>query len=1481
MAIERMPTAHPKLTVMKTRLRTTSLATAALAAVALSLAHAQDPKPVGEVELLEYWDFESENGGAVAGAWNGHVGYLGGMATLTDGGQFGNSLDTSALEGSYFVIDSGDEYEDPGDNTKEFVTKINETAAARDQLSVVFWQRNTDELRDQVGWWMVSPGSGGTERGAQGHTPWSNNQIYFDTAGCCDASTQRINGASTLEGDQWMEWNHFAFVRNGEEKAIWVNGEVAVSGTSTDPLPTDIDRMYFGNGIEKNRDQPGLMDELGVIDGALSEAQIKELAGGASVIDIFDPSDPNFSISSSIGLGQLPGISEAQELTIKLKNTGDTMPLTLSSIAIVGGDTDNFTIAEAPASVPAEGTADLKLSFVSNGEFRVFSVDIEFQTDDPDAEDQVVVVPVRATVVNPDGPIHHWPLDEATADASALDINASGGGAANGAYGGPVTVGQDGLQDGTGTSITTGGGAFAAALPENRLQSFTLALWMRPDALGDLSAQDFRTVVAKGADNPAFGILEGSGELVWFGEADGLADALFLTNGLGLQVGTTYHVVQRYDHTTQTGSLWVDGVEVASGDVPAFEDLGSLYAGAFGDQGALPFTGGLDDVQLYDRALESEEIQFLKDNPGKGLTPIGDPDSDQDGLTDSEELALGTDPFNADSDGDGLPDGQEQNDFGTDPTLADTDGDGGSDGSESIFGSDPLDPDSKLGEFLVTTIKAAEGVEIPSVDAFKEVLADPAQIAESHVGTYTFINFRDNAQGNFPNDELPFPLWDSFGDRNDYGIHVTGKINVSEAGLRTFGVNSDDGFELLIDGAQVAAFPDARGSSDTFGSVDLSAGEHDIELFYFERGGGAQVELFVNTQLGAVEAFGDGSFVLLPGFGAPSPDANGNGLPDFWENNFFGNLDQTAEGDPDSDGLTNAQELDAGTNPTVADTDGDGIMDGAETDTDPTVADTDSDGLSDGEEIALGTDPTNRDTDNDGFGDGFENDNPDRDPLVAETGGGGPPSIEIIGTGTDALIGGDLTDPENDGLDALDAADDPSWNWVAITGNNEADFEGGENAFNIFDNKVGGGNDKWCCDDPTPENPLWVAVEFAEPISLTRFTITNGNDTPNRDPINWQIQGSNDGETWETIFVKDDGSIWSETRNEVALITLGAPSDPFTHIRYIVFDTEGPLHQLNEIEYFGIVGGAGGGGGSPNLVAHFPLDSNGISSNGLFEPSTVTDVAFGSAGATANTGTSATFNGSSSVIQHDWNTELNPESFTLALWAKSEGGAGAWNSPVTSRHDLFADGETSQGFLIYDNNPGGVWTFWSGNGPDAGNWQTLDGPAVNLGVWQHVAITYDNGTQMKKLYVDGELVAESNDSITPNDTTPFNIGAGQDFGDGFWFVGDLDDIGLWRVALSQEDIGAIMTGGVANFTESGGGGEVGGGDDDRVALENVGLDANGAFSVTIPDGVTMDIEYSTDLENWSVIAPDVTGDISETDAGRAGASTGYYRGVVK
>jgi hypothetical protein len=45
-------------------------------------------------------------------------------------------------------------------------------------------------------------------------------------------------------------------------------------------------------------------------------------------------------------------------------------------------------------------------------------------------------------------------------------------------------------------------------------------------------------------------------------------------------------------------------------------------------------------------------------------------------------------------------------------------------------------------------------------------------------------------------------------------------------------------------------------------------------------------------------------------------DVDGDGLPDWWELQYFGNLNQGANNDPDGDGLTNLQEYQQGRNPT-------------------------------------------------------------------------------------------------------------------------------------------------------------------------------------------------------------------------------------------------------------------------------------------------------------------------------------------------------------------------------------------------------------------------------------------------------------------------------------------------------------------------------------------------------------------------------------
>ena len=105
----------------------------------------------------------------------------------------------------------------------------------------------------------------------------------------------------------------------------------------------------------------------------------------------------------------------------------------------------------------------------------------------------------------------------------------------------------------------------------------------------------------------------------------------------------------------------------------------------------------------------------------------------------------------------------------------------------------------------------------------------------------------------------------------------------------------------------------------------------------------------------------------------PNGDDDNDGLRNAWDlgygldpNSDVG--DDGADGDQDGDNLTNIEEQTAGTNPTLDDSDNDGISDGAETGdgnfvdanqtgSDPNKFDTDADGYSDEKELAAGTNP--------------------------------------------------------------------------------------------------------------------------------------------------------------------------------------------------------------------------------------------------------------------------------------------------------------------------------------------------------------------------------------------------------------------------------------------------------------------------------------------------------------------------------------------
>ncbi len=134
---------------------------------------------------------------------------------------------------------------------------------------------------------------------------------------------------------------------------------------------------------------------------------------------------------------------------------------------------------------------------------------------------------------------------------------------------------------------------------------------------------------------------------------------------------------------------------------------------AIGYTNAYPWTSFTEDDQdfapanvgqlknLFGFELDADNDglpDFWERNHFGGIAANPNDDDDHDGLTNTQECALGTDPRSTDSDGDGALDGDEINFLHTDPLAADTDGDGIADGWEVRYGLNPTNSFDSLGD---------------------------------------------------------------------------------------------------------------------------------------------------------------------------------------------------------------------------------------------------------------------------------------------------------------------------------------------------------------------------------------------------------------------------------------------------------------------------------------------------------------------------------------------------------------------------------------------------------------------------------------------------------------------------------------------------------------------------------------------------------------------------------------------------------------
>lgn len=406
-----------------------------------------------------------------------------------------------------------------------------------------------------------------------------------------------------------------------------------------------------------------------------------------------------------------------------------------------------------------------------------------------------------------------------------------------------------------------------------------------------------------------------------------------------------------------------------------------------------------------------------------GTSPIL-ADSDGDGLSDADELNR-EEPLNpllADSDGDDLADGEELNRYMTNPLLADSDSDTYSDSFEVRDGGDPNDEailprivrlglngdlvslwtfDDKLiseQSGKVQDALARNNLELVSDDAeaaWLEGLAakNRGSLRINGVTTYVPIPNSESLDGGVEMltvalwvnlDQLPAELENSFSG-------ILDSVEDSYVFYLDKG-NNELRFKVSATGAERPGIPAASLMTGQWlhiaGVYDGVAGSAKIYLngeLMDTHGGptgavkagqvaalGRNGATDANPFSGAVDdlavwnaALTDAQIgVLFSGMPPGDGDSDDDGLLDEWETQYFGNLEQDGDDDPDMDDLTNAEELTATTSPILADTDEDDLTDGEEVKvlmTSPLSADSDGDTYPDAFEVRDGGDPTNGD----------------------------------------------------------------------------------------------------------------------------------------------------------------------------------------------------------------------------------------------------------------------------------------------------------------------------------------------------------------------------------------------------------------------------------------------------------------------------------------------------------------------------------------
>jgi len=85
---------------------------------------------------------------------------------------------------------------------------------------------------------------------------------------------------------------------------------------------------------------------------------------------------------------------------------------------------------------------------------------------------------------------------------------------------------------------------------------------------------------------------------------------------------------------------------------------------------------------------------------------------------------------------------------------------------------------------------------------------------------------------------------------------------------------------------------------------------------------------------------------------------------------------------------------------------------------------------------------------------------------------------------------------------------------LTVSKDNGDGAEGAEGSLKLVDNDL---NTKFLVGGLPADFELWLQQQLPSSQIVNRYTITSGNDAPERDPTHWELQGSNDASSWTTL----------------------------------------------------------------------------------------------------------------------------------------------------------------------------------------------------------------------------------------------------------------------------------------------------------------------------------------------------------------------------